>query len=157
MQEQISDSNVQRHLLSLSVRNLDRKINIIIKSRKMQLEGRIEEEESVEQEARPLSSSSSIIIKAFTHQTNTLRSTRRCFSSLTKANSRRTLWGTPRRCEAPLPLLPRRLRIHAQSRPKLSYPLCPSPPDRNMSDFCPSSDPSRSISRALFASLRCPM
>ncbi len=50
MQEQISDANVQRHLLSLSVRNLDRKINIIIKSRKMQIEGRIEEDESVEQE-----------------------------------------------------------------------------------------------------------
>jgi FKBP-type peptidyl-prolyl cis-trans isomerase (trigger factor) len=49
MQEQISDANVQRHLLSLSVRNLDRKINIIIKSRKMQLEGRVEDEE-VEQE-----------------------------------------------------------------------------------------------------------
>lgn len=50
MQEQISDANVQRHLLSLSVRNLDRKINIIIKSRKMQLEGRVEEDESEEQE-----------------------------------------------------------------------------------------------------------
>jgi hypothetical protein len=56
MQEQISDANVQRHLLSLSVRNLDRKINIIIKSRKMQLDGRAEEDESLEQEvglARP--------------------------------------------------------------------------------------------------------
>jgi hypothetical protein len=50
MQEQISDANVQRHLLSLSVRNLDRKINIIIKSRKMQLDGRAEEDESIEQE-----------------------------------------------------------------------------------------------------------
>ncbi|ELR20796.1 GTPase activating protein Sar1, putative [Acanthamoeba castellanii str. Neff] len=50
MQEQISDANVQRHLLSLSVRNLDRKINIIIKSRKMQLDGRAEEDESLEQE-----------------------------------------------------------------------------------------------------------
>ena len=38
MQEQITESNTERYLIKLALRNLDRKIHLIIRSRKMQLE-----------------------------------------------------------------------------------------------------------------------
>lgn len=38
MQEQITQSNTERYIIKLALRNLDRKIHLIIRSRKMQLE-----------------------------------------------------------------------------------------------------------------------
>ena len=38
MQEQITHSNTERYLIKLALRNLDRKIHLIIRSRKIQLE-----------------------------------------------------------------------------------------------------------------------
>lgn len=95
MQEQISDANVQRHLLSLSVRNLDRKINIIIKSRKMQLEGRVEEDESVEQEVCCDS-----VLSLLCHcRSNMLLfpSTKKCSNFSMRVNNKRILWEILRR------------------------------------------------------------
>ncbi|KAL6073899.1 Ras GTPase activating protein ira2 [Balamuthia mandrillaris] len=45
MTSQITTTNNQRHILSMAIRNLDRKINLIVKSRKMQIE-----DEAVERE-----------------------------------------------------------------------------------------------------------
>lgn len=49
IQEDISTLNTRRHLLTLSIRNLDRKINFLIKSRKHKEEATEMEEEEVYQ------------------------------------------------------------------------------------------------------------
>eukprot|EP01113_Clastostelium_recurvatum_P032334 TRINITY_DN413_c1_g1_i6.p1 TRINITY_DN413_c1_g1~~TRINITY_DN413_c1_g1_i6.p1 ORF type:complete len:1287 (-),score=491.71 TRINITY_DN413_c1_g1_i6:955-4473(-) len=47
VQEDISGLNTRRHLLTLAIRNFDRKINILIKSRKLKEEAREEDEDEV--------------------------------------------------------------------------------------------------------------